>query len=33
VTAAFDPETRNLWIAALGIRRGNQSVALRLDLP
>jgi hypothetical protein len=30
--AAFDPETGSLWIAALAVRRGKQSAAVRVDL-
>jgi hypothetical protein len=31
--AAFDPEARSLWIAALAVRRGKQTAILRIDLP
>jgi hypothetical protein len=30
--AAFDPRTGSLWVAALAVRRGKQSAAVRVDL-
>jgi hypothetical protein len=31
--AAFDPGTRSIWLAALAVRRGKQSAAVRVGLP